>query len=207
MMGPRLVLAAILLAHLQPAAARKKKASFCDTFAPFPAEARRHLPKVGKAVAREVCAYLGAAPAPRRLSLDRWTDDVAAQLGPTVELIEKALRGAGVTVHQQGPGVVNGPPWVQMQVRTTSGFAAAASTWKNPRSKRRLTGGRWCVGLLVAAQHWIQAISIETEAFELRALSAPILEVRTPPALRHHPPSHPAPAMRCPFRFDRSAET
>jgi hypothetical protein len=96
-----LAIAAFFLAaqqHAQPAQARKAKRKggglWCDThYTPLPAPVGRALPplaKVGKAVANEVCAYLGAKPPVRRLSLDRWTTDVDTKLGPLVQSIEKA---------------------------------------------------------------------------------------------------------------------
>eukprot|EP01052_Picozoa_sp_SAG31_P027847 SAG31_NODE_2640_length_5324_cov_5.437835_6_plen_124_part_00 len=98
--SPVLLLLSLLLAMGPEAgAARKKKASYCDSFAPLPAEVRRHLPKVAKAVTKDVCGYLGAKPPPRRLSLGRWTEEVSAKLGPAVKLIEAQLRMPGVQIH------------------------------------------------------------------------------------------------------------
>ena len=95
------LLLAVLLA--QPAAGRKKpKNSYCDNFAPLPSEVRKHLPKVAKAITKNVCGYLGAKPPPRRLSLNRWTDEASQKLGPVVKLIETQLRMPGMRIHNNG---------------------------------------------------------------------------------------------------------
>ena len=131
---------ALLLLLAAGAAGRKSKSrdkGFCASFQPLPDVARRQLPAVSKAVKREACAYLGAKPPAPRLSLGRWTEDVDAKLGPTVALVEKALRKPGVQVMAGGGG--SEPPWVVLQ-------------------------------------YWIESLALESEAFELRALSAPIME-------------------------------
>lgn len=140
-----LVLAAVLLLPT-PSAGRKHRnrrqhhpvPQWCDpVWGPRQIPMQGHLPEVAPRVSAAVCDYIGAAPAPRRLSLGRWTPAVEAKLLPHVQAIELALSAQRSSVLA---APVDGQlPWVVFR-------------------------------------DWIDAIADESEAFELRALSAPIHE-------------------------------
>ena len=83
---------------------------------------------------------------PPRLSLDRWTDDAAAKLLPAVEAVEAGLESSKL----------------------------AGTPILGPGAGGRLADGQeppWPV-----LKEWLEQVALESEAFEIRALSAPILE-------------------------------